>query len=105
MSKPAERVEVITGRERRRRYSAEEKVRLVEEIAKPGMTVSAVARSYAGNWVTAGRSGGGLCWRLLDLDAVANSDASILSSADSPRASGLQFPSSRDGSLPKPQLQ
>ena len=28
MSKPAERVEIITGRERRRRYSAAEKVRL-----------------------------------------------------------------------------
>jgi transposase len=31
MSKPVERVEVITGRERHRRYTAEEKVRLVEE--------------------------------------------------------------------------
>jgi transposase len=44
MSKPVERVEIITGRERRRRYSAAEKVRLVEETAQPGMTVSAVAR-------------------------------------------------------------
>ena len=31
MSKPIEHVEIISGRERRRRYSAEEKVRLVEE--------------------------------------------------------------------------
>ena len=46
MSKPVERVEVITGRERRRRYRAEEKVRLVEETVKPGMTVSAVARLH-----------------------------------------------------------
>ncbi len=46
MSKPIERVEVITGRERRRRYTAEEKVRLVEETARPGMTVSAVARLH-----------------------------------------------------------
>jgi transposase len=46
MSKPIERVEIITGRERRRRYSAEEKVRLVEETARPGMTVSAVARLH-----------------------------------------------------------
>ncbi len=46
MSKPVERVEVITGRERRRRYSAEEKVRLVEETTRPGMTVSAVARLH-----------------------------------------------------------
>jgi DNA invertase Pin-like site-specific DNA recombinase len=30
--------------------------------------------SYAGDWVTANRSGGGLCWRLLDLDAVAEAD-------------------------------
>jgi transposase len=43
MSKPIERVETVTGRERRRRYSAEEKVRLVEETACPGRTVSAVA--------------------------------------------------------------
>ena len=47
MSKPIERVEVITGRERRRRYSAEEKVRLVEETTRPGMTVSAVAGAEA----------------------------------------------------------
>src|SRR3954454_13451496 len=30
--------------------------------------------SYAGNWVTAGRSGGGLRWRLSDLDAVTEPD-------------------------------
>jgi transposase len=35
MSNPAERVEIITGRERRRRYSAAEKVRLVEETTGP----------------------------------------------------------------------
>ena len=46
MSNPAERVEIITGRERRRRYSAAEKIRLVEETAQPGMTVSAVARLH-----------------------------------------------------------
>ena len=46
MSKPIERVEIITGRERRRRYTAEEKVRLVEETARPGMTVSSVARLH-----------------------------------------------------------
>ncbi|WP_115353333.1 IS3 family transposase [Roseomonas gilardii] len=46
MSNPVERVEIITGRERRRRYSAAEKVRLVEETAQPGMTVSAVARLH-----------------------------------------------------------
>jgi transposase len=46
MSKPVERVEIITGRERRRRYTAEEKVRLVEETMQPGMTVSSVARLH-----------------------------------------------------------
>lgn len=46
MSNPIERVEIITGRERRRRYSAAEKVRLVEETQQPGMTVSAVARLH-----------------------------------------------------------
>ncbi len=45
-SKPIKRVEVVSSRERRRRYTAEEKGRLVEETAKPGMTVSAVARLH-----------------------------------------------------------
>ena len=40
------RIEIITGRERRRRYSAEQKLRLVEETMQPGMTVSAVARLH-----------------------------------------------------------
>ena len=40
------RVEIITGRERRRRYSAEQKLQLVEETMVPGMTVSAVARLH-----------------------------------------------------------
>ena len=48
MSKPIERVEIITGIHRRRRYTAEEKVRLVEQTMQPGMTVSAVARLYGG---------------------------------------------------------
>lgn len=38
------RIEIITGRERRRRYSTEQKLALVEETMQPGMTVSAVAR-------------------------------------------------------------
>jgi hypothetical protein len=40
----ASRVEVITSVERRRRWSAAEKVRLVEETMQPGMSVSYVAR-------------------------------------------------------------
>jgi len=46
MSKPVERVEIITGIHRRRRHTAEEKVRLVEQTMQPGMKVSAVARLY-----------------------------------------------------------
>lgn len=40
------RIEIITGRERRRRYSAEHKLQLVEETMQPGMTVSAIARLH-----------------------------------------------------------
>ena len=40
------RVEIITGRERRRRYTAEQKLRLVEETMAAGMTFSAVARLH-----------------------------------------------------------
>ena len=40
------RIEIITGRERRRRYSAEQNFVLVEETMQPGMTVSAVARLH-----------------------------------------------------------
>ena len=38
--------ERVTGRERRRRYTAEHKLQLVEETMRPGMTVSAVARLH-----------------------------------------------------------
>ncbi len=40
------RVEIITGRERRRRYTANEKLDLVDATMQPGMTVSAVARLH-----------------------------------------------------------
>lgn len=46
MSKLIERVEIIIPCERRRRYIAKEKVRLVEETMQPGMTVSAVVRLH-----------------------------------------------------------
>ena len=46
MSQPIDRVEIITGTHRRRRYTAEEKVRLVEQTMQPGVTVSAVARLH-----------------------------------------------------------
>lgn len=41
-----QRVEVITSVQRRRRWSAAEKVRLVEEAMQPGSSVSAVARQH-----------------------------------------------------------
>jgi len=37
------RIETITGRKRRRCYSAEQTLTLVKETMQPGMTVSAVA--------------------------------------------------------------
>ena len=39
-------VEVITSVERRRRWSREEKLRIVAESAQPGRTTSQVARDY-----------------------------------------------------------
>src|SRR5260221_3909810 len=38
------RVEILTGPERRRRWSEEEKLQLVEEACRPGHSVSQVAR-------------------------------------------------------------
>ena len=40
------RVEIITGRERRRRYTAIKKLALVDATMQPGVTVSAVARQH-----------------------------------------------------------
>jgi transposase len=40
------RIEVIIGHERRRRYSDEDKARLVAEAAQPGQGVHAVARRH-----------------------------------------------------------
>jgi transposase len=46
MTNPSDRIEVITSVQRRRRWSASEKVRMVEETFEPGMTVSLVARRH-----------------------------------------------------------
>ena len=46
MSNPADRVEIITSVQRRRRWTAPEKVRMIEETFEPGMTVSLVARRH-----------------------------------------------------------
>src|ERR1700752_3869216 len=46
MSNPPNRIEVVTSIQRRRRWTASEKVRMVEETFAPGMTVSLVARQH-----------------------------------------------------------
>src|SRR5204863_1623322 len=46
MTNSTDRVEIITSVQRRRRWTAPEKVRMVEETFEPGMTVSLVARRY-----------------------------------------------------------
>ncbi len=46
MSDEVKRVEVVTSVQRRRRWSVAEKVRLVEETMRPGMSVSYVARRH-----------------------------------------------------------
>ena len=46
MTNPSDRIEVITSVQRRRRWWASEKVRMVEETFEPSMTVSVVARRH-----------------------------------------------------------
>jgi transposase-like protein len=46
MTNPTDRVEIITSVQRRRRWTAFEKVRMVEETFESGMTVSLVARRH-----------------------------------------------------------
>ena len=46
MINPPNRIEVVTSVQRRRRWTASEKVRMVEETLEPGMTVSLVARRH-----------------------------------------------------------
>ena len=44
MSEDYQRIEVITGTARRRSWSAERKLRIIEESLAPGETISSVAR-------------------------------------------------------------
>ena len=46
MTGNVDRVEVITSVQRRRRWSAEDKARIVQETYAPGMSVSLVARQH-----------------------------------------------------------
>lgn len=64
-----QRIEVITGMARRRRWTVEEKLRIVEESLPPGLSVSYVARRHgvAPNllfrWRKLMREGGGEAMR------------------------------------------
>ena len=46
MSISSDRVEVLTGIQRRRWYTLEQKLAVVREAAQPGMTVSYIARKH-----------------------------------------------------------
>ena len=46
MTENIDRIEVITSVQRRRRWSADEKARIVQETYAPGMSVSLVARQH-----------------------------------------------------------
>ena len=46
MTGKIDRIEVITSVQRRRRWAAEEKARIVQETYAPGMSVSLVARQH-----------------------------------------------------------
>jgi transposase len=46
MSSNVDRVEVFAGIQRRRKYSADQKLAVVQEAAQPGMTISYVARRH-----------------------------------------------------------
>lgn len=47
MPNDTQRIEKIAGHERRRRYTAKEKIGFVEQTMQPGMTVSAVTRMHS----------------------------------------------------------
>jgi transposase len=46
MSSNADRVEVFAGIQRRRRYTADQKLAVLQEASQPGMTISFVARRH-----------------------------------------------------------
>ena len=46
MSSNAERVEIYSGIQRRRRYSVDEKLRILQEASRPVITISYVARQH-----------------------------------------------------------
>lgn len=46
MSSSADRIEVFSGIQRRRRYSVDQKLAVLAEAAQPGMTISYIARRH-----------------------------------------------------------
>jgi transposase len=46
MSSSVDRIEVFAGIQRRRRYSVDQKLAVLQEAAQPGMTISYVARRH-----------------------------------------------------------
>ena len=46
MSNGSDRVEVLSAIQRRRRYSLDQKLAVLQEAAQPGMTISYVARRH-----------------------------------------------------------
>ena len=84
------RVEILTGPERRRRWSEEEKLQLVEEACRPGHSVSQVARQRGINpsqlftWRRQARAKGRL--------SAATMPATRSASAGTCRASRAIFP-------------
>ena len=46
MSEDYRRVEIITGTARRRRWSTQDKLRMIDETLLPGESISAVARRH-----------------------------------------------------------
>ena len=97
MSNPADRVEIITSVQRRRRWTAAEKVRMVEETFEPGMTVSLVARRHgvAPNqlftWRRLARAG-----RLIEVEEAATFAPAIIS-REAPSTSSPSFPERVEG--------
>jgi hypothetical protein len=46
MPSSADRIEVFSGIQRRRRYSVDQKLAVLAEAAQPGMTISYIARRH-----------------------------------------------------------
>src|SRR5512144_352156 len=95
-----ERVEVITGVARRRRWSAEEKLRMVNELSRPGATVSLVARrndinsSLLFKWRKLAREGA--------FGALPDGDAGFVPVRLAPASASLAAPVAAHDAVPAP---